>query len=71
MYSHRKVQLLLRSVQMNARMQNRVKGVFTISLLKKLVKIIIKFENGQVYKTVFLVAFFFFSVLPRFCKTIL
>ena len=47
--NHRKIQLLLRSVERNARMQVRIKGVFTISLLEKLVKIVEPFKNGQVY----------------------
>ena len=71
-FNHRKVQLLIRSVERNARMQIRVKGVFTISLLEKLIKIVEPLKNGQVYKTVFLVAFLRFfrlaSLLPSSAK---
>ena len=53
-------------------MQVRIKGVFTISLLEKLVKMVEPFKNGQVYKTLFLVAFFGFfrlaSLLPNSVK---
>ena len=44
-------------------MQVRIKGVFTISLLEKLIKVVEPFKYGQVYKTVFLVAFFGFFCL--------
>ena len=53
-------------------MQVRIKGVFTISLLEKLKKIVEPLKNGQVYKTVVLVAFFGFfrlaSLLPNSAK---
>ena len=51
-FSYRKVQLLLSSVQINVKMQICIKGVFTIPLLEKLVNAVKKFQNGQVYKTV-------------------
>ena len=44
-------------------MQVCIKGVFTISWLENLVKIVKPLKNGQVYKTVVLVAYFGFSCL--------
>ena len=64
-FNHRKVQLLIRSVERNARMQILVKGVFTISLLEKLIKIVEPLKNGQVCKTVF---FRLASLLPNSAK---
>ena len=52
---------------MNARMQIRVKGVFTIPLLEKLVNVVKRFQNRQFYKTVFVVVLFVFYILPHFC----
>ena len=53
-------------------MHIRVKGVFTILLLEKLVKVVEPFQNDQIYKTVFLVAFLAFfrlaSLLPNSIK---
>ena len=58
--SCRKVQLLLKSVQMNARMNIKVKGVISISMLQKLIKIVQKCYNGVTYKALFLMAYFGF-----------
>ena len=44
--SSRKVQLLLKSVHMNAKMNVEVKGVITIEMLKKLMKTVQKYYNG-------------------------
>ena len=55
--SSRKVQLLVKSVQMNARMNVKVKGVITIDILKKLVKVVQKYYNGITYKAFFLTAY--------------
>ena len=66
--SSRKVQLLLKSVQMNAKMNVKVKGVITIEMLNKLVKIVHEYYNGVTYKALFLTAYFGFfrlaSLLP-------
>ena len=51
--SSRKVQLLLKSVQMNAKMNVKVKGVITIEMLKKLMKLVHKYYNGVTYKALF------------------
>ena len=67
-FASRKVQLLLKSVQMNAKMQVSVKGVISIALLKKLVEYARKLHNGQVFSALFLTSFFGFfrlaSLIP-------
>ena len=64
----RKVQLMVKSVQMNAQLQIKVKGVFTVKLLRKLIQQTDKYHNGCVFKALFLVAFYGFfrlaSLLP-------
>ena len=66
--SSRKVQLMVKSVQMNAQLQIKVKGVFTVKLLRKLIQQTDKYHNGCVFKALFLVAFYGFfrlaSLLP-------
>ena len=66
--SCRKVQLLLKSVQMNAKMNINVKGMISIIMLKSLIKVVHKYYNGVTYKALFLVASFGFfrlaSLLP-------
>ena len=76
-FASRKVQLLLKSVQMNAKMQVSIKGVISISLLGKLVDYARKLHNGQAFAALFLTSFFGFfrlaSLVPvsiqRFDKT--
>ena len=64
----RKVQIMVKSVQMNAQLQIKVKGVFTVKLLRKLIQQTDKYHNGCVFKALFLVAFYGFfglaSLLP-------
>ena len=60
-FSDGKVQVLLRSVERNIKMHIRVKGVFTIPLLEKLVKVVEPFQNDQIYKTVILPFWLFFA----------
>ena len=57
-FASRRVQLLLKSVQMNAKMQISVKSVINISLLTKLVDYARKLHNGQVFAAIFLTSFF-------------
>ena len=68
----RKVQLIIKSVQMNAKLEVKVKGVFTITLLRKLVRQTDRYHNGCVFKALFLVAFYGFfrlaSLLPPSIK---
>ena len=68
-FHEKKVQLFVKSIQMNARLQVKVKGIFTIELLQKLVKTLVKFANAEVYKALFLVSFFGFfrlaSLVPN------
>ena len=45
---------------MNAPLQIKVKGVFTVKLLNKLIKETDKYCNGCVFKALFLVAFYGF-----------
>ena len=53
---------------MNAQLQIKVKGVFTVKLLRKLIQQTDKYHNGCVFKALFLVAFYGFfrlaSLLP-------
>ena len=64
----RRVQLLLKSVKINLKMNVKVKGVISISMLKRLMKTVHKYYNGVTYKALFLVAYFGFfrlaSLLP-------
>ena len=66
--TYRRVQLLLKSVKMNVKMNVKIKGVISISMLKRLMKIVHKFYNGVTHKALFLVAYFGFfplaSLLP-------
>ena len=68
-FNEKKVQLFIKSVQINARLQVKVKGIFTVQLLQKLVKGVSKFTNAEVYKALFLVSFFGFfrlaSLVPN------
>ena len=67
--SSRKVLLMVKSVHMNARLKIRVKSVFTIPMLEKLIKFVTKCTNGTSFKAVFLTAFFGFfrlaSLVPN------
>ena len=49
----RRVQLLLKSVKMNVKINVKVKGVISISMLKRLMKIVHKYYNGVTYKALF------------------
>ena len=54
------VELLLKSVQMKAKMNIKVKGVISINMFKRLMKVVHKYYNGVTYKALFLVAYFGF-----------
>ena len=54
----RNIHLFLRSVQVNATMTVKIKGVFTVKMLEQLVKKSRTFRNGHIFATVFLTAFF-------------
>ena len=56
----RKVHLFLKSVQVNASIKVRIKGVFTVKMLEQLIKKSRKFQNGQTFAALFLTAFFGF-----------
>ena len=64
----RKVTLLIKSVQINAKMSIKVKGVITIPLLTKIISRTLKYENGVIFAALFATAFFGFfrlsSLLP-------
>ena len=55
----RQVTLLAKSVQINVKLHIRVKGVFTIELLTKLIANISKFHLARVYKALLLTSFLF------------
>ena len=60
----RKVTLLVKSEQINAKMSIKIKGIITIPLLKKIVEKTLKYENGFVFDALFVTAFFgFFRLL--------
>ena len=65
----RKVALLIKSVEVNARMSIRVKGIITVKILEKLITQTLKYENGYVFAALFLTAFFGFfrlsTLLPN------
>ena len=67
--SGRKVALLIKSVEVNARMSIRVKGIITVKLLEKLIIQTLKYENGYVFAALFVTAFFGFfrlsTLLPN------
>ena len=52
----KKVQLLLKSVRMNAKMNIKVKGVISVDMSKQLMKVVHKYYNGVTYKALFLQA---------------
>ena len=68
----RKIMLLIKSVQMNAKLRITVKSTLSISLLEKLSKKLTQFTNGITYKALFLVAYFGFfrlaSLVPNSVK---
>ena len=68
----RKVMLLIKSVQMNAKWRVSVKSVMSITLLEKMSKSLSKFSNGVTYRALFLVAYFGFfrlaSLVPNSVK---
>ena len=68
-FNERKVQLFVKSVQVNAKLQVKVKGVFTVELLQRLVTYVMRFTNAEVYRALFLVSFFGFfrlaSLVPN------
>ena len=49
--------LFLKSVQVNASMRVKVKGVFTVRVLEQLVKKSRTLQNGQIFAVIFLTAF--------------
>ena len=56
----KKVLLLIKSIQMNAKLHLRAKSVMSIGLLEKLSKMLTKFHNGVTYRAIFLIAYFCF-----------
>ena len=56
----RKVTLLIKSVQINAKMSIKIKGIITIPLLKKIIGKPLKYENGFVFAALFTTAIFGF-----------
>ena len=65
----RKVALLLKSVQINARMSIKVKGIITLSMSEKLVQKTRRYINGDIFAALFVTAFFGFfrlsTLLPN------
>ena len=59
-FNERKVQLFVKSVQINAKLQVKVKGIFKVELLQRLVTSVMRFTNAEVYRALFLVSFFGF-----------
>ena len=59
----------LLSVQINAKLQVKVKGIFTVELLQRLVRRVTKFTIAEVYKALFLASLFGFfrlaSLVPN------
>ena len=61
-WSTGKIHLFLRSMQINASMKVKIKGVFTVKMLEQLVKKERTFQNGRIFAALFLSAFsVFFS----------
>ena len=56
----RKIHLFVKSVQRNANMRVKIKGVFTIQMLKQLIQKTRTFQNGRIFAALFLSAFFGF-----------
>ena len=69
----RKDMLLIKSVQMNAKLRLTVKSVMSISLLEKLSKMLTTFHNGVTYRALFFIAYFGFfrlaSLVPNSVKS--
>ena len=70
--THRKVQLFIRSVSINSVYMPKFKANITIALLIKIVEKCDALKHGQVYKAVFLLAYFAFlrlsNVVPSSAK---
>ena len=62
-FASRRIQLLLKPVQMNTKMQISVKSVISISLLTKLVEYARKLHTGQVFAAIVLISFLGFFCL--------
>ena len=58
--SGRKVSLLLKSVQVNAKMSIKLKGIITLSMLEKLIKKTRMYVNGDTFAALFVTTFFGF-----------
>ena len=56
-FNGKKVQLFVKSVQINVKLQVKVKGIFTVELLQRLVTSVMKFTNAEVYRALFLCPF--------------
>ena len=66
----RQVQLFIKSVRMNSKMNIKLKGIFTIAMLKELLNIVSQYEDGIVFQALFSLAFFGFfrlvSLVPAY-----
>ena len=63
----KKVSMLVKSVHVNARMQVRIKGIFSPELLKKLIVKMQRFTNSATYVALCLASFFGFFRLSSLC----
>ena len=63
----KKVSMLVKSVHIDARMQVRIKGIFSPELLKKLILKMKRFTNHATYVALCLVSFFGFFRLGSLC----
>ena len=57
----RQVLLLIKSVQINCKMDIKLKGVFTINMLAELLQVVGQCQDDVVYQALFALAFFGFS----------
>ena len=63
------LEFLVQSVQNNAALSIRITGVFSVPMLRKLIRAIQKYADAKLYTALFLTAFFGFfrlaSLLPN------
>ena len=56
-FQNRRLQMLMHSISINATYTPRLKLVFTVDILKKLIHLCDTLVHGSIYKAIFLVAF--------------
>ena len=69
MFQNRCLQMLMRSISINATYTPKLKQVFTIDILTKLIRLCDTLAHGILYKAIFLVAFFSYLHLSSLVRS--